>query len=217
MGAEHAALQQDEVRQPADELERPVRPGQRRPRDRVRLPDPDRRRGALPQQEEPEPEDHRPLRADPAAVRRDRQPAQAAAAARQEVLGRRLRRDQPFRERRRYGRQRLAVPDQPAGGRRQGAGRRHHPAGGRHRMGRHVDARHQREAPELRVHVGEVDQRAAAAGPAGAVLRRDPRQQARVRGHGVDRAGLLQAVPRGCVGRVLRSDQVLEDADRAVP
>ena len=50
---------------------------------------------------QPEPRHHRPLRADPAAVRRGRQPAQAAEAADQEVLGPRLRGDLAVPERRR--------------------------------------------------------------------------------------------------------------------
>ena len=97
--------------------------------------------------------------------------AQAAAAADQEVLGPRPRR------RSRCSRAATTVvgaawPYQTntlAGGRRQG--RRHDPERGRDRLGRHLDARDQGAAPELRLQVDAVGDDAQGPGAAGDLLR----------------------------------------------
>ena len=68
------------------------------------------------------------------------------------------------------------------------------PEGGRDRLGRHVDAVVEGEAPELRLQVDAVHHPAEAAGPAGDLLRRDAGQQEGVRGHGHAREGLVRAV-----------------------
>ena len=106
----------------------------------------------------PEPGHQGPVRADTRAARRRGRAAQAAAAADQEVLGAGLRRDRPVQERRRRDRRVVAVPDEHAAGR-QGAGQGHDPVGGRDRLGGHVDAVVEGEAPELRLQVDEVDLR----------------------------------------------------------
>ena len=85
----------------------------------------------------------------------DGQPAQAAEAADQEVLGPGLAGDLAVPERHHGGRRGLAVPDQHAGGGGR-EGRRHHPGPGRDRLGRHLDARHQGAAPQLRLQVDAV-------------------------------------------------------------
>ena len=63
-------------------------------------------------------------------------------------------------------------------------GRRHHPEPGRDRLGRHLDAGHQRAAPELRLQVDAVGDHAQGAGRGGGLLRRDPGQQAGLPDHG---------------------------------
>ena len=85
--------------------------------------------------------------------------AQAAAAAREEVLELGVGRDRPVQERRR----RRSAPrgrtrrNTLAGG--QGAGQGAHPHRGRDGLGRHLDARQEGAAPELRVPVDEVRHR----------------------------------------------------------
>ena len=74
-------------------------------------PDPDRRRGALPVEDEAEARHHRSLRADAAAVRRGGQPAEAREAADQEVLEPRLGGDLAVPERHDGRRRGVAVPD----------------------------------------------------------------------------------------------------------
>ena len=71
----------------------------------------------------------------------------------------------------------------------------------------------QREAPELRLHVDEVDLDAEGAGAAGDLVRRDAGQHEGLPVHGQTPEGLVRAVPRERAGVVLRLDQVLEDAD----
>ena len=87
----------------------------------------------------PEPRHHRPVRAEQEAVRRDGQPAQAAAEARQALLELRHRRPRCVRERRRLARGDLAGGHaRPPG--EEDAGQGGHPEGGRDRLGRHLDA-----------------------------------------------------------------------------
>ena len=123
---------------------------------------------------QPKPRHHRPLRADPAAVQRGGHPAQAAAPADQEVLGPRLAGDLAVPERHDRRRRGVAVPDEHAGGGRR-EGRRHDPERGRDRLGRHLDARHQGAAPQLRLQVDAVGDDAEGPGGAGDLLRRDAR------------------------------------------
>ena len=119
-----------------------------------------------------EPRHHRPVRAHPDAVRRSGQAAEAAEAARQEVLGLRDRRDLAVPEQGGHGRRGVAVPDRTAEGRRLPGGR-DEPERGRDRLGRLVAARHEGAAPELRVPVDAVHLDAQAAGAAGDLVRRD--------------------------------------------
>ena len=99
--AERAALQHEEVQ--ARRRRAGPRSTTRRTRARSRpgQPDPDRRRGAVPVEDEAGARDQGPVRADEGAVRRGGRAAQAAAAAGQEVLGARVRPDRPVQERRR--------------------------------------------------------------------------------------------------------------------
>ncbi len=104
------------------------------------------------------------------AVRRGGEPAEAAEAAHQEVLEPRLRGDLAVPEQGGRRRRRVAVADRDAEGGRL-PGRRHDPDGRRDRLGRHLAARHQGTAPELRVPLDEVHLDAEAAGATGVVVR----------------------------------------------
>ena len=90
--------------------------GVRGPHHHPQQPHPDRRRRPLPVGAPAQARDHRPLRADSAAVQRSCGPPQAAEAAGQEVLEPRLRRDLPVRERRDCRRSGVAVPDRATEG-----------------------------------------------------------------------------------------------------
>ena len=63
-------------------------------------------------------------------------------------------------------------------------------------------------APELRLHVDAVHQHAEGAGPAGRHLRRDPGQQAGLRGDGQAAGRVVQAVPRRRAAELLRRDRL---------
>src|SRR4051794_18929379 len=213
VGAEHAALQHEEGQARTDllvgDLQREVqgqghRPGQ---------PDPDRRRGAVPDEDEAVAAHQGPVRAEPAADGRGGLAAEEAEAADQEVLGARIGRDRPVQERRRVGRRVVALPDEHAR-RRQGAGQGHRAEGGRNRLARHVDAVGEVEERGLRVQVALLDLDAEGAGAAGDRLRRDAGEQARVQGDGQDLQGVVPPVPRGRAARLLQADPFLEDADR---
>ena len=101
VGPEHAALQHEDGHAGADELGGDLRPEVQGQDHGPGQPDPDRRRGAVPVEDAAGPRHHRPVRAEPEAARRGGRPAEAAAAAGQEVLGARLGRDRPVQERRR--------------------------------------------------------------------------------------------------------------------
>src|SRR4029077_14867163 len=83
-------------------------------------------------------------------------------------------------------------------------------------LGGHLDARGQGAAPELRLQVDAVHQHAEGAGPAGRYLRRDPGQQAGLRGDGQAAGRVEQAVPRLRAAELLRRDRAVEDAARDV-
>ena len=138
-----------------DELGRDLRPQEQGQDHDPRQPDPDRRRGALPLEDEAWARDHRPLRADEGPARRGRRPAQAAASARQEVLGARVRPDRPLQERGLDARGLVAV-SVLAAPRGEGQGRDRDPEGGRHGLARHLDAVVQVQASELRLQVDAV-------------------------------------------------------------
>ena len=118
VGPEHAALQHEEGEAGADVVGVDLQPEVQGPGHGPGQPDPDRRRGALPDEDQAGARDHRSVRAEPDAVRRGDRPAQAAEAADQEVLGARLGRDRPVQERRRRDRRVVAVPDEHARSRR---------------------------------------------------------------------------------------------------
>ena len=123
--AERADVQHEGVPEDADELGRDLRPEEQGQDHDPGQPDPDRRRGALPLEDEAVARDQGPVRADEAAARRGRRAAEAAAAAHQEVLGARLRPDRPVQERRLDDRRLVAVSGQHAeGGEGAGRGRR---------------------------------------------------------------------------------------------
>ena len=84
------------------------------------------------------------------------------------------------------------------------------------RLGRHVDARRKGSASELRLQVDAVRDDAQGRGAAGARLRRDAGQPARVPVHGQAPEGLVRGVPPERAGVLLQQDQVLEDAGPAV-
>ena len=104
----------------------------------------------------------------------------------------RLGRDRPVQERRRRDRRLVAVPDEHAPGR-QGAGEGPRAEGGRDGLARHLDGLREDEEPRLRLQVAGVDLDAEGAGAAGRLLRRDAREQARLRGDGQARQGLVRA------------------------
>ncbi len=86
---------------------------------RLRRLDLHRRRGAVPQGPQARARDHRPVRADPGAVRRGGRPAQGAAPVRRQVLVRLRRRDRQLHQRRprpsaRPGRTRQHARGRPA-------------------------------------------------------------------------------------------------------
>ncbi len=132
--------------------------------------DPDRRRGAVPVEGAAVAQDHGSVRAELDPVQRGGQPAEAAEAADQEVLGARLGRDRPVQERRRRHRRVVAVSDEHAD-RGEGPGQGRDPEGGRDGLGRHVDDVGAREAPELHVQVDGLGLDAEGAGAAGDLLR----------------------------------------------
>ena len=214
VGPEHAALQHEKVTRRADELGGDLRPEVQGQGHGPGQPDPDRRRGAVPVEDAAEPRDQGPVRADPEAVRRGGRPAEAAAAADQEVLGAGVRRDRPVQERRR----RRSAP--------RGRTRRTRSRPRRCRSRTLIPKEGatgwadtwmlvvEGEAPELRLPVDEVDLDAEGAGPAGDLLRRDAGEHEGLPDHGQDPEGLVRAVPRQRAGVVLRQHQVLEDADR---
>ena len=86
------------------------------------------------------------------------------------------------------------------------------PDRGRDRLGGHVDALRARQAPELRLQMGELGVEPESAGRAGDLLRRDARQHEGVPVHGRDQEGLVHRLPRERAGGVLQQHQVLEDA-----
>ena len=85
------------------------------------------------------------------------------------------------------------------------------PVGGCDRVGGHLDALGSRQAPQLRLQMGELGLQAAGPGAAGDLLRRDAGQHQGLRLHGRNPEGLLRGLPRERAGRLLRLDQVLED------
>ena len=170
VGPEHAALQHDEGEARTDELVVDLQLEVQGQDHRAGQPDPDRGCGAVPLEDEALARDQGSVRAELDPVQRGGEPAQAAEAADQEVLGPRLGRDRPVQGRRRRDRRVVAVPDEHAG-RGQGPGQGSDPQGRRDRLGRHVDALVAREASELRVHVDEVGLDADGAGAAGDLLR----------------------------------------------
>ena len=137
---------------------------------RPRQPDPDCRRGAVPDEDEAVARDQGSVRAEPDPVQRGDRVAEEAEAADQEVLGARLRRDQPVQERRRRDRRVVAVPDEHAD-RGEGSGQGPDPEGRRDRLARHVDGLGEDEEPRLRVQVARLDLDAEGAGTAGDLLR----------------------------------------------
>ncbi len=104
------------------------------------------------------------------SVQRGDQPAEAAEAADQEVLGARLGRDRPVQERRRRDRRLLAVPDQHAD-RCQGARQGSRAEGRRNRVARHLDGLLAHEEPRLRLQVARLHLDAEGPGRAGDLLR----------------------------------------------
>src|SRR5205823_9349799 len=109
---------------------------------------------ALPREDEAESRDQGSLRAHEGAARRDRVAAEAAEAAAQAVLELRGGRDLVLQEWGRLDRRRLALPDAAAAGR-QGAGQGDRPAA-HDGLGRHLDARQEGAASELRLPVDAV-------------------------------------------------------------
>ena len=197
----------------ADVMERHLQPEVQGPGDGTRQPDPDRRRGALPGEDQAVAGHHRSLRADPAPVPGGGEPAGQPAAADREVLEPGLAGDLRLQERQRDRRRGLAVPGQHAQGRPL-PDRRHDPGPGRDRLGGHLDARGQGPAPQLRVHVDAVHQHAQGPGRAGDQLRRDAGQQARLRVHEPDAGGLVRPVPRQRADQLLPLHRAVEDAAR---
>ena len=106
----------------------------------------------------------------------------------------------------------LAVPDDHAQGSRR-TGRRYHPTGGRHGVGRHVDAGDQGSSPQLRLPLGQVGEHPAGAGRAGPVLRRDASEQQGMRRDGDHAGWLVREIPRRPDQQlVLQHHLFLEDA-----
>ena len=154
-----------------------------------------------------------PYRARLDPVQRGGEPAEAAEAADQEVLGARLGRDRPLQERRRGDRRVVAVSDEHARSG-QGRGEGPHPEGGRDGLGRHVDALGERQASELCIHVDEVGLDAESAGATGDLLRRDAGEHEGMRSDEHAVSWIRSAVPLRRLAGVFQLDQVLEDADR---
>ena len=98
----------------------------------------------------------------------------------------------------------------------EGPGRLDDPQGGGDGLGRHVDARRQGAAPQLRLQVDGVHDDGEDPGAGRGVLRRDAGEHAGLRDHGHDREGVVRELPRQRAGGVLQDDQVLEDAARDV-
>ena len=90
VGAEHPPLQHEAGAPGADELERDLQRKVPRPDHGAEQSDPDRRCGAVPLEEGPEPRDQRSVRADGTAAERGGEVAQRTASADQEVLGARV-------------------------------------------------------------------------------------------------------------------------------
>jgi len=132
---------------------------------------------------------------------------------RQALLELRHGRPRRVRERRRLARGDLARRHPRAPGE-EGAGEGGNPLRGRNGVGRHVDARQEGAAPELRVPVDEVRDDSAGRGAAGACVRGDARQPEGVPVHGQDPGRLVREIPPERAAELLRHDQVLEDADR---
>ena len=170
VGTEHAPLQHEVGQARSDvmgvDLQREVQGQGHRPRQ----PDSDRRRGAVPDEDERVARDQGSVRAQPDPVQRGDLAPQEAEAADQEVLGARIGRDQPVQERRRCHRCVVAVSDEHAD-RGQGTGEGPGAEGGRNGLARHVDGLREDEEPRLRVQVARVDLHAEGAGAAGDLLR----------------------------------------------
>ena len=180
--AERADVQHEVVREEADELERDLRPEEQGQDHDPGQPDPDRRRGALPLEDEARARDQGSVRADEGAARRGRRAAQAAAAADQEVLGA----SPPTRSTCSRTAARRSAPRGRTRSTRSTAAKvpvaAVIPKEGVTGLARHVDALVEGEAPELRLQVDAVHHPAEAAGPAGDLLRRDAGQQEGVQG-----------------------------------
>ena len=137
----------------------------------LRQPDLHRRRRPVPQGAQPGARHHRSLRADPAAVRRGRGAAQAAASVGGQVLVPVLGRDRQLHQRHDHRRDDVAVPVQRARRRRR-AGRPGRPLRGHDRVGGHVDDVVQGAAPELHAQVDDLDADARGPDAGRRVLRR---------------------------------------------
>ena len=155
LGRQHACMYRTDIVTPGpDQLERRLRPdrvealpGQDH---RLRQPDLHRRRGALPQGAQPGAGDHRPVRADPAAVRRGGRPAQDAAAVGRASTGRSYSDEiDNFTNGATRRRHDVAVPGQHPQGRPNVQGRGRRPDRGHDRLGRHLDDVGARPASEL--------------------------------------------------------------------
>ena len=199
----------------ADELGRDLRPEEQGQDHDPRQPDPDRRRGALPLEDEAGARDQGPVRADEGPARRGRRPAQAAAAARQEVLGARVRPDRPLQERRldasaRRGRtssNTLKAAKVPVAAviPKEGV------TGWLDTWMLSSKAKHPNCAYKWMQYITTPK----AAGPAGDLLRRDAGQQEGVRRSWTRSSkGSCAQYSANAPGELLPVDQVLEDADR---
>ena len=138
------------------------------------------------------------------AVRRRGRAAQAAEAARQEVLGARVGRDRPLQERRRHDRRVVAVPDQHAD-RRQGAREGHDPGGGSDRLGRHVDDRVNAQHPNCAYMWMKYVSTPKVQAQQAIYFGETPANTKACADMDKLRHGLVRAVPRGRAGVVLQA------------